>query len=108
MPKKELFYKAHDSIYALQILFFPHISLNDLSEKITYFVVYNNESIEEKENESIHFNKFKEKLKESFREREELPVFWGLDLYEGELYKKIYTLDARQFEEEFLSEIYDA
>lgn len=103
---KSILIKVHDSLITLQIMFNPEISLSEWAAKTTYFVIYNNSKVADKENEAMHFDKFKQTLKEIAGEKSDYPILWGLELYENNFYKKVYTIDVKDFEKYFFPQIF--
>lgn len=106
MPWKSVRLKAHDSIITLQIIFNPGISLAEWASKTTYFVIYNDGKVKQKENQSMHFDKFKEAIKVLAKEESKYPILWGMELYEEIFYKKVYTIDVKDFENQFFPQIF--
>lgn len=102
MRIKELKQKAFDSILSLAFSFFPRLSLDELKERVSLIVVYNNDAVSEKEQKSEHFQLFKNKL-EQFS-RPERTVLFGLKIYEDVLYKEVITVEK----DIFMQEIYDS
>lgn len=69
----------HDSIITFQICRASDQSLEELMEKSTYFVVYNDSHYKGKrENESLSMEKFKNQMK-TLAKRECEVILWGLD-----------------------------
>lgn len=59
IPKKELHQKTYDSIMTLQMAFFPKLSLDELKMRVVLVIIYNNDGIVEKEQDSVSFDAFK-------------------------------------------------
>lgn len=99
MPKNELYYKAHDSIFTFLYALAPEISLEQFREKVTYVVVYNdNAPCKQSQADSQSFNLFKHKLENLSDMEDDLEhVLWELKQLEGVLYKKVYTVDKEVF-----------
>lgn len=101
MPKNELYYKAHDSIFTYLFAFAPELSLDEFAKRATYIVVYNDHApCKQKEKDSESIERTKNKLA-SFAKLSTSPldkVHWGLEDLQGVLYKKIYTVDKEVFE----------
>ena len=106
VPWKELYEKAHDSLFVLQALLFPDFSLRACAERINFYVIYNNNSITEQENNSEAFEGIRNTIQTWAKAADRYPILWGLGLYEGTFYKKVMTIDVADFEREFLPLIY--
>lgn len=106
MPKNSLYPKAHDSIFLIQLLFEASLSLEQIKERTYFFVIYNDGVLSEIENASSSFDKLKEEMKKLAGEQELYPVHWGMERYEKNFYKKVYTLDVKDFQNEFMDEIF--
>lgn len=87
--------KAYDSIMTLQLAFFPELSLNDLKTRVVLLVVYNDDGIAEKEQDSKSFDALKNKL--SSLAKGGSKVLFNLDIYKGVLYKDILTLERQEY-----------
>lgn len=106
VPWKSVHQKAHDSLLTLQVLLFPEISLQECAKRSSYFLVYNEMAMGERENVSPSFENFKKKIGRLAGKDDTYPVLGNMDIYEGTFYKKVYTIDVLDFEREFLREIY--
>lgn len=106
IPWKSVHMKAHDSVLALQVLLFPELSLHECAQRVWYFLIYNEKVLAEKENESASFDKFKAVMKNLAKEPEGYPVLGHMEQYENTFYKKVYTIDAGDFEQKFIDKIY--
>ncbi len=102
--KKFFCQKAFDSPLTLAFAFYPGLSLKELSERVYLIVVYNDDGVVEKEQESIHFEKFKNKM-ESLSMQEHRILF-GLEIYRGILYKEIFTVEKEDFMKQIYKEIF--
>ncbi len=105
MPKKELFYKAYDSLYTLQLLGYKNLSINDLAKITTYIVVYNDNAVGQKEQKSDSMEQMKQKLKELSKVGTDYPIHFKLDIYKPEIFKEIYTVDKMVFETDVINKI---
>jgi len=106
VPWNSVRMKAHDSLITMQVVFDTEISLAEWASKTTYFLIYNNEKVKQKENDSPHFEKFKQTLRKMADEKSEFPVLGKLEIYENVFYKKVYTIDVKDFENIFFSQIF--
>ena len=104
MPKKELFRKAFDSISNLAFAFFSTLSLEELKERVYLIIVYNDDALIEKEQESVSFNSLKNKLKHLSKSKP--TVLFGLEIYENVLYKKVITVEKDIFMQKTYKEIF--
>ena len=104
VPKKELHRKAYDSIMTLQMAFFPELSLDELKMRVVLIVIYNNDGIVEKEQDSISFDAFKSKLSSLSKSQNE--ILFGLEIFRGILYKDVLTLEKQEYEETIHNEIF--
>ena len=97
IPKKELHQKAYDSIMTLQMAFFPQFSLDELKKRVVLIVIYNNDGIVEKEQDSASFEAFKKKLSGLSKSQNE--ILFGLEIFRGILYKDVLTLEKQKYVE---------
>lgn len=95
VPRKSLKEKAYDSIMTLMFAFFPEYSLNDIKNKVTLVVVYNNEIGAESIPKSEAIDKMKRKL-QGFSDGNR-NILFELEIYKDVLYKDIYTVDKSEF-----------
>lgn len=95
IPKKELHQKAYDSIMTLQMAFFPELSLDELKMRVMLIVIYNDDGIVEKEQESVSFDAFKRKLCSLSKSQNK--ILFGLEIFRGILYKDIWTLEKQEY-----------
>ena len=105
IPVKELQQKAYDSIMTLQLAFFPDLSINDLKERVVLIVVYNDNGIIEKEQESVSFDALKSKL--SSYANGGSKVLFNLDIFQGVLYKEVLTLEKQEYSKAMHNVIFD-
>lgn len=106
IPKRSIYSKMHDSIITWNMCFAADITLNELINKSTFFVIYNDQQSNiQRENESISFNKIKEKQKELAKISDRV-LLWDTKRYLHTFYKEIYTIDVREFEEKFAPKIF--
>ena len=95
IPKKELHQKAYDSIMTLQMAFFPKLSLNELKMRVVLIVIYNDAGIIEKEQDSVSFDAFKRKMSDLSKSQNK--ILFGLEIFQGILYKDILTLEKQEY-----------
>lgn len=105
VSKKELQQKAYDSIMTLQLAFFPEYSLNDLKKKVVLVVVYNDNGIVEKEQDSASFDALKDKLN-SFTKGGK-SILFNLEVFQGVLYKEVFTLEKQEYSKVMHQKIFD-
>lgn len=105
VPRKELQQKAYDSIMTLQLGFFPRFSLNDLKEKVVLIVVYNDDGIVEKEQDSVSFDALKNKLNSFSKSGKN--ILFNLEIFKGILYKDIFTLEKQEYSKTMHQQIFD-
>ncbi|MDE6887070.1 MAG: hypothetical protein K2P45_00245 [Eubacterium sp.] len=68
-------------------------------------VVYNEEGVEQKEEESEYLQAIKKKVGGWAGNRTR--ILFGLEIYKGVLYKEILTVDKNEFMEKKYSELFD-
>lgn len=96
----------YDSVLSLEFAFYQHLPLEELKEKLYLVVVYNDEGVVEKEQESPNFQLFKQAVGQlaGYKER----ILFGLDIYKGVLYKDIFTVEKDVFMEKFYDHIFNS
>lgn len=102
VPKNELFVKAYDSMFLIQLILNGKWSFEDLRKRLTYIVVYNNHAKQKETSyiqdspSIINFADTLGKLaQENFRDVNK--VHFNLDVYKEVFFKKIYTVDKVDF-----------
>lgn len=95
VEKKQLCCKAYDSIMTLQMAFFPQYSIEQLKDRTVMVVVYNDDGVIEKEQESKAFDKMKKKLAEW--SGNEKSILFGLEIYKELLYRNIITVEKKEY-----------
>lgn len=106
LPWKSIQEKAHDSLIPLQVLLFPEMSVSECAKKVSFFVIYNEKAVKDKENDSKSFAQFKSSMGHLAQKRHTYPVLGNMNIYENTFYKKVYTIDVSDFEKDFLDKIY--
>ena len=99
--------KAHDSLLTLQVALFPELSLQECAERTSYFLIYNDKAVQTPEKPSESFRELKRKLKGFAEQTDTYPVLGNMEVYQNTFYKKVYTIDVLDFEQEFLGKIYE-
>ncbi len=102
--KKFFSQKALDSPLTLAFAFYPDLSLKELSKRLYLIVVYNDDGIVEKEQESIHFKAFKDMIGSFTTQKHR--ILFGLEIYKGILYKDVFTLERKDFMQQIYKEIF--
>lgn len=102
--KKFFLQKAYDSVLTLVFAFYQDLPLEILREKVYLIVVYNDENVVEKEQESKNFQAFKEKIGHLAGNRRS--ILFGLEIYKGVLYKEIITVEKSDFMKEIYWKIF--
>lgn len=97
--------KAYDSALTLLFAFYNNLSLEELQNRLYLVVVYNDDHVTEKEQESKHFQHFKNKLESLAGVRDR--TLFGLEAYQGILYKKVITVEKDFFMEHIYQEIFE-
>ena len=93
-----------DSIWTLEFSFFPHLPLSELKKRVRLIVVYNDDEIVEKEQESENFTLLKNKLKHFSGTQQ--AILFGLEIYENVLYKEIITVEKDFFMHQIYEKIF--
>ncbi|MDE7310776.1 MAG: hypothetical protein K2N87_04010 [Eubacterium sp.] len=102
--KKFFLQKAYDSAWTFAFAFCKDLSLEKLRESLYLIIVYNDEGVSDKEQESEHFQKFKMEMRHLARTKR--MILFGLEKYEGVLYKEVVTVDKREFLEHVYRKIF--
>lgn len=97
--------KAYDSALTLGFAFYQNLSFEELRERLYLVIVYNDDNVEEKEQESEHFDSLKEKI--GCLAGPKRRILFGLDMYEGSLYKKVVTVEKNIFMEQVYKDIFN-
>ena len=79
----------------LQMAFFPELSLDELKMRVVLIVIYNDAGIVEKEQDSVSFDAFKRKL--SGLSKSQNKILFGLEIFQGVLYKDVLTLEKQEY-----------
>ena len=103
---KQLHCKAYDSVWTLQTSIFPHLSLNELRERLTMFVIYNDDGVVEREQESPAFDALKAKMAGLADGSDE--ILFRLEIFKGFLYKNIFTVEKDTYMKEYHRQIFSA
>lgn len=96
--------KAYDSVWTLLFAFYQDLSFEELKERLYLVVVFNDEEMMEKEQESRHFQAFKEQVGHLAEDKKR--ILFDLDIYKGVFYKEIYTIEKNIFLEQFCNDIF--
>ena len=97
--------KAYDSAMTLLFAFYQNISLEELRDCLYLIVVYNDENVVEKEQESAYFEAFKKSVGCLAGSRN--IILFHLDTYKGTLYKEVITVDKDYFMEQIYPQIFE-
>ena len=95
ISKKWLHEKAYDSIFTLQLAFFPNWSLEELKKRVSLIFVYNDDGVIEKEQESAAFDALKDKMYALSGGGRN--VLFGLDIFRDVIYKQVLTVEKNVF-----------
>lgn len=85
--------------------FYQDLSLEELKERLYLVVVFNDEEIIEKEQESQYFQAFKKKVGQLAGEKER--ILFGMDIYKGTFYKDVYTVEKNVFLKQMYQDIFE-
>lgn len=111
IDKKWLKNKIYDSVST--IVMNENITRNDVARKTTVIIVYNDDIKQERTNTAYStskaFNAFSEKIAmlAGKQEADKLDKKFDLIKYKGILFKDVYTVDKKDFEKYFLSELFE-
>ncbi len=96
--------KAYDSALTVNYAFLQSLSLEQIRERLYLIIVFNDDSVKEKEQNSENFRKIKKTFESlaGYKNR----VLFGLDIYKGILYKDVLTIDKDFFMEQVYKEIF--
>ncbi|MCI9082874.1 MAG: hypothetical protein HFI70_11405 [Lachnospiraceae bacterium] len=97
--------KAYASVWTLMAAFYQDLSLEELKERLYLVVVFNDEEIIEKEQESQYFQAFKKKVGQLAGEKES--ILFGMDIYKGTFYKDVYTVEKNVFLKQMYQDIFE-
>ena len=70
-------------------------------------MIYNDKAVQTPEKPSESFRELKRKLKGFAEQTDTYPVLGNMEVYQNTFYKKVYTIDVLDFEQEFLGKIYE-
>ena len=101
---KQLYSKAYDSVWILQTIFFPDLSINEMKERLTMLVIYNDDGVVEKEQDSPAFEALKSKMKQLAANQEQ--ILFDLDIFKGFLYKDILTVEKDIYTKKYHRQIF--
>ncbi len=76
------------------------------AERISYFLIYNDKAVQKPEKPSEYFRELKRKLKGFAEKTDTYPVLGNMEAYQNTFYRRVYTIDVLDFEQEFLGKIY--
>ena len=111
IDKKWLKNKIYDSVTTLVMN--ENVTREDVTGRTTIIIVYNDERKQKKTNSDYNtsqsFNKFSKKMA-SLSGRQEIDCLdkkFDLEKYKGILFKEVYTVDKKDFEQKFLDIIFE-
>lgn len=96
--------KAYDSAWTIAVAFYQDVPLETLRERLYLIVVYNDENVPQKEQESAHFQEFKQRMEQLAGKKRR--ILFGLEIYQGVFYKEVLTVDKNIFMEQVYPEIF--
>ena len=104
---KGILEKMHDSILTWQVCQNSEKSLDELMEKSTYFVIYNDSHYEgQRENESNSLESLKKQMKKLAKIETEEELLWETEIYQNTFYREIHTIDVDVFERKYAKKIF--
>ena len=104
---KGILEKMHDSILTWQVCQNSEKSLDELMEKSTYFVIYNDSHYEgQRENESSSLESLKKQMKKLAKIETEEELLWETEIYQNTFYREIHTIDVDVFERKYAKKIF--
>lgn len=105
--------KAYDNIFLLLLTFYPDLTVEELTKKLVFIVVFNenknNDDLSTKMNISKNYNNIVDRMAELAGKKgmEKLPVYYELDRIKGNLYKEIFTVDVEVFNSQLKNIIFN-
>lgn len=105
--KSDVIHKLHRKNYdsVLIHLHYDNRDIKTITEKLNYILVYNEEKNpnESGTNESISRSTSRNMIGTTLASRANThPIFFGLNYFRGYIFKEVYTLTKKQFEEQFI------